>query len=198
MHQVNSFDNSDREFQGNWGSRDGCSSDPSNISHSYTLLMCTQPLSRVQLCETPWTVARQAPLSMGFPRQEYWSGVPLPPPGDPPDPKDRTCNSCISCVGSAIADGSISFFSHPYSLMWKASEMEECDTPSHNVPFTCSPSDDLDFQPFGVGSHLEWQCSPAYLSVVSPCNPRWRQMKAMPINYLLFRSFLLPLLQLQL
>ena len=30
---------------------------------------------------TPWTVARQAPLSMGFPRQEYWSGLPFPPPG---------------------------------------------------------------------------------------------------------------------
>ena len=35
---------------------------------------------------TPWTVARQAPLSMGFPRQEYWSGFPCPPPGDFPDP----------------------------------------------------------------------------------------------------------------
>ena len=30
----------------------------------------------------PWTVARQAPLSIGFPRQEYWSGLPFPPPGD--------------------------------------------------------------------------------------------------------------------
>ena len=35
---------------------------------------------------TPWTVARQAPLSMGFSRQEYWSGVPCPPPGDLPNP----------------------------------------------------------------------------------------------------------------
>ena len=33
-----------------------------------------------------WTVAHQAPLSMGFPRQEYWSGLPCPPPGDLPDP----------------------------------------------------------------------------------------------------------------
>ena len=37
-------------------------------------------LSRVQLLATPWTVAYQAPLSMGFSRQEYWSGVPLPWP----------------------------------------------------------------------------------------------------------------------
>ena len=35
---------------------------------------------------TPWTAARQAPLSMGFSRQEYWSGLPFPSPGDLPDP----------------------------------------------------------------------------------------------------------------
>ena len=37
-------------------------------------------LSRVRLFATPWTVAHQVPPSMGFSRQEYWSGVPLPPP----------------------------------------------------------------------------------------------------------------------
>ena len=42
--------------------------------------------SRVQLFVTPWTVAHQAPLSMGFSRQEYWSGLPFPSPGDLPDP----------------------------------------------------------------------------------------------------------------
>ena len=42
--------------------------------------------SRVQLCATPWTVAHQAPLSMGISRQEYWGGLPCPPPGDLPDP----------------------------------------------------------------------------------------------------------------
>ena len=35
---------------------------------------------------TPWTVAHQAPLSLGFFRQAYWSGLPCPPPGDLPDP----------------------------------------------------------------------------------------------------------------
>ena len=35
---------------------------------------------------TPWSVALQAPLSMGFPRQEYWKGLSCPPPGDLPDP----------------------------------------------------------------------------------------------------------------
>ena len=43
-------------------------------------------LSRVRLFATPWTVAYQAPLSMGFPRQEYCSGLPFPSPGDLPDP----------------------------------------------------------------------------------------------------------------
>ena len=38
------------------------------------------------LFATPWTVASQAPLSMGFSRQEYWSGLPRPPPGDLPNP----------------------------------------------------------------------------------------------------------------
>ena len=42
--------------------------------------------NRVQLCATLWTIACQAPLSMGFPRQEYWSGLPWPPPGHLLDP----------------------------------------------------------------------------------------------------------------
>ena len=44
-----------------------------------------QSLSRVQLFVTPWTVACHAPLSMGFSKQEYWSGLPFPSPGDLPD-----------------------------------------------------------------------------------------------------------------
>ena len=43
-------------------------------------------LSCAQLFATPWTVAYQAPLSMGFFRQEYWRGLPFPSPGDLPDP----------------------------------------------------------------------------------------------------------------
>ena len=43
-------------------------------------------LSRVRLFATPWTVARQALPSMGFSRQEYWSGLPFHSPGDLPDP----------------------------------------------------------------------------------------------------------------
>ena len=43
-------------------------------------------LSQVQLFVTLWTVAYQAPQSMGFSRQEYWTGLPFPSPGDLPDP----------------------------------------------------------------------------------------------------------------
>ena len=43
-------------------------------------------LSRVRLFATPWTVARQVPLSMGFSRQEYWSRLPFPSPEDLPEP----------------------------------------------------------------------------------------------------------------
>jgi len=45
---------------------------------------------------TPWTVAHQAPLSMGFSREEYWSGLPCPP-GDLPDPGIEPV-FCISCI----------------------------------------------------------------------------------------------------
>ena len=48
--------------------------------------------------ETPWTVARQVPLSMGFPRQEYWKGLPFPSPGDIP-------SSGIKLMSPALAGG---------------------------------------------------------------------------------------------
>ena len=52
--------------------------------------MSAQSLSHVQLLTARWTVACQAPLSMGFPRQEYCSGLPFPAPGDLPDPGVKT------------------------------------------------------------------------------------------------------------
>ena len=51
-----------------------------------TCTVVVYSLSHIQLFATPWTVAHQAPLSMGFSRQEYWSGLPFPSPGDLPDP----------------------------------------------------------------------------------------------------------------
>ena len=54
----------------------------SSLVHEYMLSL----FSHVRLFVTLWTVAHQAPLSMGFSRQEYWSGLPCPPPGDLSDP----------------------------------------------------------------------------------------------------------------
>ena len=55
------------------------------ISLSVVVIVVVQSISRV-LLSYPWTVAHQAPLSMEFSRQEYWSGLPLPSPGDLLDP----------------------------------------------------------------------------------------------------------------
>ena len=52
-------------------------------------------LSRVQFFVTPWTIAHQAPLSVGFSRQEYWSGLPVPSPGDLPDPAIEPGSSAL-------------------------------------------------------------------------------------------------------
>ena len=73
--------------------------------------MCAKSL---QLCPTlcnPWTIACQVPLSMGFPRQEYWSGLPFPTPGDLPDPGIKP----MFLMSPVLAGG---FFST--SITWKA------------------------------------------------------------------------------
>ena len=52
-----------------------------------TLSQSARTLSYIRLFVTPWTVAHEAPLSMEFSRQDYWSGLPFPPLGDLPDPR---------------------------------------------------------------------------------------------------------------
>ena len=57
-------------------------------------------LSLVRLFATLWAVAHQAPLSMGFPRQEYWNGLPFSSPGDLPDPGiELTSPEFPACAG---------------------------------------------------------------------------------------------------
>ena len=58
--------------------------------------------SHVRLFGTPWTVARQTPLSMGLSRQEYWSGLLCPPPGGSSQPRDRTRVSYVSYIGRRV------------------------------------------------------------------------------------------------
>ena len=58
--------------------------------------MSAQGFSHVRLLAPPWTAACQAPLSMGYPRQEYWSGLPSPPLGDPPDPRIKPVSPTLA------------------------------------------------------------------------------------------------------
>ena len=58
--------------------------------------MCTQSLCHVLLFETPWTVAHQTPLFMEFPRQEYWSRLPLSSPGDLPNPGNKPTSLALA------------------------------------------------------------------------------------------------------
>ena len=58
--------------------------------HKCRLCVCAKSLQSCQLFATLWTVAYQAPLSVGFSRQEYWSGLPCPLPGDLPNPEYET------------------------------------------------------------------------------------------------------------
>ena len=60
------------------------------------LCCCVQSLSCIQFFVAPWTVACQAPLSMGFSKQEYWSGLPFPPPEDLPDPGIEPVSPALS------------------------------------------------------------------------------------------------------
>ena len=57
---------------------------------------------RVQLFVTLWAAAHQAPLSMGFSRQEYWSGLPCPPPGDLLDPGVELMSLMSPCTGRRV------------------------------------------------------------------------------------------------
>ena len=95
-------------------------------------------LSYVQLCETVWTVAHQAPLSMGFSRQEYWSELPWPPPGDLPEPGIE-----LRSLVSSLAGG---FFT--ISATWKPNDME-WDLPKTDSCVCVDVSTHLPIQGFG-------------------------------------------------
>ena len=114
-------------------------------------------LSHVQLFATPWTVARQVPLSMGFSKQKYWSGLPCPPPGDLPDPKIEPRSHYISCLGRWVPrdptkdslhvrlqqhaeSGPIAYSPLPQASCHHSSHDEECPAKTGAVSFRQSPS----------------------------------------------------------
>ena len=87
--------------------------------------------SQTQLGDFHWTVAHQAPRSMGFSRQEYWSGLPCPPSGNLPDPGIKL----MSLMSPALADW---FFTT--STTWEAPTLITCsyNLPSWVLPWQCS------------------------------------------------------------
>ena len=80
----------------------------------YGLLSC---FTHVWLAETPWTVACQAPLSVGFSRQEYWSGLSCPPPGALPSQESNQHLLCLlhrQSFSRSLPSVSVSFFLYLY------------------------------------------------------------------------------------
>ena len=67
-----------------------------------TNLVCAKSLQHVQLFATLWMVARQAPWSMGFSRQEYWSGLPCPSAGHLSDPGNEPVSLYDSSTGRQV------------------------------------------------------------------------------------------------
>ena len=124
---------------------------------------CAWVLSCVQLFVSPWTVTCQAPLSVGFSRQEYCSGLPCPPPGDLPNPGIEP----VSLMSPALTGG---FF--PTSATWEA-PLESWDNVCsswysqhpHNARHILSGSEQMQwvvqglyghfFELFGLGAELE-------------------------------------------
>ena len=87
-------------------------------------MLCCAQLLQSCLTLTPWTVAHQASLSMGFSRQEHWSGLPFPPPRDLPDPGIEP----VSLGCPALAGG---FFTT--SATWEA--------PTNKIPYLMPKKD---------------------------------------------------------
>ena len=105
-----------------------------------TVVSEVKSLSRVRLFETPWTIAYQAPPSMRFSRQEYWSGLPFVSPGDLPDPG-------IKPVSLALQADSLPL-SHLGSLLRGLMSLND-------LAFTQFPSTSLSFSYSGLLSVLK-------------------------------------------
>ena len=73
-----------------------CLQPPNQQFFGYTLLLLLSCFSRVQLCVTPKTAAHQAPPSLGFSRQEHWSGVPFPSPMHERTSESEVAQSCLT------------------------------------------------------------------------------------------------------
>ena len=83
VEETTFFPEEERSGSGLWHKWNGIWRGPGNVCP----LHCSCVLSHIGFFATPWTISCQAPLSMGFSRQGYCSGLPFPPPGDLPNPR---------------------------------------------------------------------------------------------------------------
>ena len=89
-------------------------------------------LSRVQLFAILWTVGHQAPLSMGFPRQEYWSGLPFPSPGDLPDPGIKPGSPSLQ-ADALTSEPPMSKKKKKKKKEWRCQQLEDVPEPLPNT-----------------------------------------------------------------
>ena len=78
-------------------------SSESSASPQHQLCCCRLGAQSCPPFVTPWTIDSQAPLSMGFSRQEYWSGLPCPPPWDLPDPRIEPTSPTLQVESSPLS-----------------------------------------------------------------------------------------------
>ena len=109
------------------------------VSHSLTLCILSC-FSHVWLFVTPWTVALQIPLSMWFSKQDYWSGLPFPSPGDLPDPEMEPAPLASPalagrfCTTSATWEANITWLHSP-SISSVIPFSFQCSSPNNsNIP----------------------------------------------------------------
>ena len=146
------------------------------------VMIDTCVLSHVWLFVTLWTVPCQAPLSMGFFWQEYWSGLPFPPLGHLPQPRDWTY---VSCTGRqtlyywvtreahrVCTDNSIErhkFYSHVHSCLWPKSQLSKERTRVTDVTKSPVNSSFYKLAVFTESYHWAWwfECSMGHETLVS-------------------------------
>ena len=120
-----------------------------------------ESLSRVQLFAIPWTAARQAPLSMKFSRQEYWSGLPVPAPEDLPDSGIEPGSPALQ-VSCAL--------NHPETIPARTGPWRNCLPWNHSlVPKMLGPGSS-DFEE-NVCAHLHLEERPFKFLILKPTAP---------------------------
>ena len=111
---------------------------PTSCTRAYVL----SHFSRVLLFSTLWTVAHQTPLSVGFSRQEYWHGLPCPPPGDLPNPGIKPASPRSPALAGGFFPTNATWEATTSCMMWpKKKNKEEVEPSSRGLCglFWCPP-----------------------------------------------------------